>query len=157
MNSACLHVVERQFAGRPVLDIVAAARALARGHASHAIALRAQSPRGELALRAMQRRIARVEYLSDFWSAVGLYFGVLDLIEEHDGTFPAALAHSLGRFAERQTQNICDPPRLSNPNFDPAYLLPPPEHLPTTLPSSLVEAFWARLTAPKRDSDWNKQ
>lgn len=149
MNSACLHVVERHFAGRPVLDIVAAARALARGHASHALALREQTPRGELAKRAMQRRIARVEYLADFWAAVGLHFGVLDLIEEHDGALPAALGHSLRRYAEQQTRDISDPPRLSNPGFDPAYLLPPAEHLPTALPSALIEAFGARLTSPK--------
>lgn len=151
MNSACLRAVERRFAGRPVLDIVAAARALARGHASHALELRAKTPRGELAIRSMRRRIARVENLAEFWSAVGLHFGVLDLLEEHDGALPAALGHTLRRYAEQQTRDISDPPRLSNPGFDPAYLLPPPEHLPTALPSSLIEAFGPRLTSPKLD------
>lgn len=145
MNSACLFLVGRQFAGRPVLNIVAAARALARGHASYALALRSQAPQGEMATRVTQRRIARADSLAVFWSAVGLHFGVLDLIEEHDEEFPASLAHTLRRYTGRQMHDIYDPPLLSNHGFDPIYLLPPPEHLRTALPATLLEVFGARL------------
>lgn len=139
MNSCALAIVERMFAGRPTFDIVASARTLARGHAAHALALR-QLPETR---RQIWRR-KRAEHLAAFWDAVGLHYGVLDLVEEHAG-LPTVLRISLERYASRQGRDVADPPGLDHPSFDPAHLLPPADQLPTALPAAFVTAFGAHL------------
>lgn len=149
MNSAAFDAVERLFAGRPVFDIVATARVLARGHASHALFLKEQPQ----TRRGLWQR-TRAEQLADFWGTVGLHFGVLDLVEEH-AELPQVLRSSLERYAQRQGRDVVDPPGFENPSPDPARLLPPAEHLPRDLPAALIKAFGAHLR-PDIIRDWNE-
>lgn len=139
MNSCALAIVERMFAGRPTFDIVASARTLARGHAAHALALR-QQPES----RRQTWRRKRAEHLAAFWDAVGLHYGVLDLVEEH-AALPTVLRISLERYAGRQGRDVADPSGLDHPSFDPAHLLPPADQLPTALPAALTITFGAHL------------
>lgn len=144
MNSVAFARIERAFAQRPPLDLVACARCLSRAHAAHALDLGAK--RVPLHAEAAHgRKVERVRGLDGFWSAVALQAAITDLLEEHPYAVRGSLAADLVRFGERQSWDVTDPAGANNPGFPLHALLPPRRYLPDTLPAALVEVFGGAL------------
>ncbi|GJD97302.1 hypothetical protein OCOJLMKI_4531 [Methylobacterium iners] len=131
MNCRSFELVERAFHERPLLEMAACARLLSRAHEAHTLAL--THPR-----TAQKAEHARA--LSSFWSGVGLWAGIEDLIEEHHEQISSCLRADLLRLQARSTRDLTEP----HPDRDGRQLhllLPPREYLPNEIPAALVEVL----------------
>lgn len=145
MNSTCFDRASATLRRLAPAEKVAAARLLARGHAAYVVALRQRPAHGRSAV-SQGRKVARAQDLDAFWSALALHYAVEDILAEHD--FPTSLAADLCRYANRQAREIVDPEGLSYGAVAWAYLVPPREHLPETLPVGLAELCAAIPVSP---------
>ena len=137
MNCLAHARVSEAFASRPPLDLVAAARCLARGHAAHALTLAQRQPSPAQA-DAHARKLRRANALVVFWDAIALHGALTDLIEEHETALTRCLRSDLSRARDRAARDIVEPvgdPQYAKPLH---HLLPPREHLPDSLPEALA-------------------